>query len=466
MEAEQNFPYNRHSIIVVLGLGITLVMVQWLVQNLSHRFAYDTDVLTTPIVAFVTIQIFAGLCYLLAVALLYRLEVGRTLFALAILAGIVMRLVLFGSTPILEVDFYRYLWDGAVSANGFNPYQYEPLQASGTELHTLSKQSGAVLERINYQHLRTIYPPLTQAFFAIAYWIDSWNLNAWRTVLLVADSIGFLMIIALLKKLRLPTALSLIYWWNPLLLQQTYNAAHMDILLVAPLVGFIWLMIDHRYWQASCLLVIAAGIKLWPLVLLPFVLRPLIARPRELMLAILAGLVLFVLLIFPVFLFGLGENSGLGAFANHWQRNSGIFPVIESSITSLVPDPAFTARLVVAVLVGAVAVFLGLKRNPLPERLIQYLLAVVALLFLLSPAQFPWYTLWFLPLLCFYRSFALLLLSALMPVYYLKFYSLDLGMPELYDQILVWIQYLPVLILLVLKLPVPRTKSSWQTSHS
>ncbi|RMF61844.1 MAG: hypothetical protein D6748_00750, partial [Calditrichaeota bacterium] len=47
---------------------------------------------------------------------------------LILLLGLVVRVLMFFSSPILEDDYYRYLWDGAVSANGFNPYQYSPAE--------------------------------------------------------------------------------------------------------------------------------------------------------------------------------------------------------------------------------------------------------------------------------------------------------------------------------------------------
>ncbi len=55
-----------------------------------------------------------------------RLPVSRFLLAAMLLIGLLMRALLFDSYPVLEIDFYRYLWDGAVLANGFNPYALPP----------------------------------------------------------------------------------------------------------------------------------------------------------------------------------------------------------------------------------------------------------------------------------------------------------------------------------------------------
>jgi hypothetical protein len=73
----------------------------------------------------------------------------------------------------------------------------------------------------------------------------------------------------------------------------------------------------------------------------------------------------------------------------------------------------------------------------------------VAAAFLLSPAQFPWYFLWVLPLLPFEPRAPLLLLTALLPLYYLRFYFKDLGRVNTFDYGIVWLEYAPVWALLV-----------------
>jgi len=98
------------------------------------------------------------------------------------------------STPILEDDYYRYLCDGGVLANGFNPYRYSPreliddsAQNIPADLLQLVKDADPIPKRINYLWLRTIYPALSAGAFALAHRIGPWNPNAWRLVLLTTD---------------------------------------------------------------------------------------------------------------------------------------------------------------------------------------------------------------------------------------------------------------------------------------
>ena len=49
-------------------------------------------------------------------------------------------------------------------------------------LDELLHEAGVILERINYPGLTTVYPPVAQAAFALAYWLKPWSLDAWRLV--------------------------------------------------------------------------------------------------------------------------------------------------------------------------------------------------------------------------------------------------------------------------------------------
>ena len=106
--------------------GLGLVVLHLTLAWLSPSFDFDRDLLSKPVLALVGIECLAGLIYLLAVWKLRDATGGRALMGWIIAVGLVLRLSLLTSTPMLEDDFYRYLWDGAVTANGFNPYSHAP----------------------------------------------------------------------------------------------------------------------------------------------------------------------------------------------------------------------------------------------------------------------------------------------------------------------------------------------------
>jgi hypothetical protein len=99
-----------------------------------------------------------------------------------------------------------------------------------------------------------------------------------------------------------------------------------------------------------------------------------------------------------------------------------------------------------------VVTFLVIREDHLddPELAGRFLLPT-AVMFFLSPAQFPWYFLWLLPFLALRASFPLLLLTALLPIYYLRFYFEARQATDFFDYWIVWLQYLPVGSLLIYK---------------
>ncbi len=50
---------------------------------------------------------------------------------------------------------------------------------------------------MNHSYLRSIYPPVAQAAFALAHWIGPWEVSAWRLVLLLFDTmtLGLLILV-------------------------------------------------------------------------------------------------------------------------------------------------------------------------------------------------------------------------------------------------------------------------------
>jgi alpha-1,6-mannosyltransferase len=73
----------------------------------------------------------------------------------------------------------------------------------------------------------------------------------------------------------------------------------------------------------------------------------------------------------------------------------------------------------------------------------------VAALYLLSPTQFPWYYLWLLPFLTIHSQISFLLLTPLLSLYYMRFYFTARGMANIHDNGIVWVQFVPVWMMLI-----------------
>ena len=135
---------------------------------------------------------------------------------------------------------------------------------------------------------------------------------------------------------------------------------------------------------------------------------------------------------------GSGLWQGFVTFAEHWQTNSLVFPVLHQMIA----DRWLTNGIVAVCLAGAVWVALGWNSGGNDDRFLRGCFFVMGALLLLSPVGNPWYFLWVMPFVCLFPRASWLLLSGLLGLYYTAFYFLYHGEPETFRWV-VWLEYLP-----------------------
>ena len=361
-----------------------------------------------------------------------------------IAAGLVARALLFPGPAILEDDFYRYHWDGQVTAAGLDPYAGPPAEfvthpvvedllaelgeeakPVAREFEDVAEQGRETLLRVNNPHISTIYTPLTQLAFAAAQIMTPWQDTGWKLIILICEILCLGGLIAALRQMNQPTFLAAIYWWNPLVLKELSNSMHMDALLMPFLAGMVWLCAArHRRLMALCTSV-AAAIKIWPLLILPALWRK---SGLSLFWGIVAGATVLVLL--GPQLAAMTESSGLTRYAADWQRNSLAFPILLGILTPLFDDPAGTGRILVAAVLTAITLGYWVRQSEDPEDLLATAGTLILLLCLLSPTGYPWYTLWILPFAVVMPRTPWLLLTACAPFYYLGFWLQAYGLNE------------------------------------
>ena len=398
--------------------------------------------------------------------------------------GLAARALFFGSTPIYEDDWNRYLWDGFVAAHHENPYKHSPeniylLGASAEQLPAqeipeslhklsrLSEENGDFVRRINSPQYTTIYPPAAVAVFTAAAYIGPLNLDVLRIFFWLSEALTlFLMMKALTVYGRSPLWMTL-YALNPLIIYAGMNAAHMDILLLPALLGAL-IAIKTRPFVSAVLLSIAAAIKIWPLLLAPIYYRHWLKRP-----AIYVGAALMIALLSLLFLWpllaALGEESGTSAYAATWQRSTYLYPLIDEFIGKLTGYWSTPARLLIAASCIGLSLWLGFKplhgqwsREKLIDSLPLHLLLVTFIFFLLSPTGFPWYLIWLFAFLPFAPRYSAAMLTVLLPIYYVRYALGELNIYAVYTDWLVPLQFSIPLGLLLLEL----TRGDWRASRA
>ena len=299
--------------------------------------------------------------------------------------AVVFRLCGLAGGPFFEDDFYRYLWDGYRFATTGTPYGAAP-EAFFVDPAVPPLLQG-VLDGINYPELPTIYAPVTQAVFLLAYWLQPASVTALQAILIAID----LAVVALLLRLA-PARNVLLYAWCPLVIKEVAFTAHPDGAGVCLLLAAIVLARDRRWPAAAVCLGLAAGSKTFGLVLVPLVLAG--ARVRH---WLLCGATLAAVYA-PFALRGATDLASLQVFAREWEFNSALFGLLAAGM------PRDGARLLLgAAFAGCWGWYYvkylrgGSRGIPRGDWLYGALLAA-------SPVINPWYLLWLLPFAAVYPS--------------------------------------------------------------
>ncbi len=418
----------------------------------SQHYTYGTSALEQPVVLIVLLMMLAGLVVPIWVFIGRRYGPSlktTSVLSFLFLSGLFLRLIFLGSTPIYEDDWYRYLWDGAIVAEGFNPYLFAPadfldplLQTEISPVLLGLSENPLFPERINYPYVTTIYPPVTQGFFALAHFITPLGLTGWRIVLLLSEITAFFLMVKALRLYGQAAFWSALYWINPLVIMTTMNAAHMDALLT-PFIMLALIAVYHRkVWMTSFMLILAAGIKIWPLILAPLFLK---STQQNYIKIVFFGAFIGVgaLLILSPMLLSLSYESGLIAYSEGWQKNAFLFKAFDASLSGF---PELTSRLVVVAFILAITAWLFF--TPLKIQLPHACLLLVSSLFFLSPTGYPWYAVWIFMFLPFRPNYGLALLSATLPLYYARYMLAEAGSRDIFENILVPLQFgIPIIVL-------------------
>ncbi len=538
---KKSFP--RRHLLFILG-GLSLACYFWM-AHLSRQFNWGEGYSDRPILTYLAIYFCLFALYAGGVALVHSGLQTRWTFWAMVAFGLAFRLTLLPAQQIQEDDVYRYLWDGKVFAHGINPFKYAPDEVSEfkqfiirepdrfeltydadsilelarlAQLKWANDTSLVFMERINHPGVATIYPPLAQYVFRAVHHLQPDSILAMRLAFLVFDGIAFTFIVLTLSALGRNRNWSLVYFWCPLVIKETFNSTHLDIIGIAFLCGSIYFLTQKRFYWAIGFLALSVLGKLYPVILLPLYLKEQ-ARGLNLKSAWQGwalSLTLFVSLIVTLYLpfltIGSKAFAGLQRFSTYWQSNDSIFALLvwwfetavglesQGTVGFSYDLPSLAAKITVVIVLLITLAYLLLRKPsaspdphamsspdglsaafneagrqaaapaPLPAKAdegtaqaslpekelddathslsaLRDIFIIMALVFLLSPVQNPWYLCWVLPFLCIFPWRSWILLTGLVGLYYLEFYF-DYQDMRQYISWIPWFEYLPFYLLL------------------
>lgn len=338
--------------------------------------------------------------------------------------GLLFRWLLLQTFPTLSSDVFRYMWDGYVTANGVSPYAY-PIDAAQLDWLDVSFRAQA-----NHAWMASPYMPAAQWFFAAIALFYPLDPLSFQTSAVLFDLGTAFIVSRLLRLAGLPAHRLLIYLWNPLVVVETAQGAHVDALMVLLMILAVYAMarsanraggasraesprtVDRApvfSVMAPALLALATLTKLIPVLLAPIFWWRLNWGSRLLYVYLTIGM-----LVSPALRAGLGltgELDGRGLFGalriynKQWNFNSGIFRWLEDWLETMgIVDPMVQAQEIVYFLlfVLLVSAWRSSRHAPFDLRATMRWLAVpLAGYLLLATTVHPWYLLALMPFLPF-----------------------------------------------------------------
>ena len=198
----------------------------------------------------------------------------------------VFRAIFILAIPNLSQDFYRFIWDGRMILEGFNPYLYTPESfiSQGKFPIAQAQELYNGMQSLNASHF-TNYPPLNQLCFIIAGVFSGNNIlgsaMVLRLIIITADFGTLHFGRKLLKKLNLPEHNIFWYILNPFIIIELTGNLHFEGVMIFFLVWSLYLLYSNKWKLAAVVLGCSISVKLIPLLFLPLFFQWFMKRPLD-----------------------------------------------------------------------------------------------------------------------------------------------------------------------------------------
>jgi alpha-1,6-mannosyltransferase len=318
------------------------------------------------------------LFYLSYLFVIKKADAGSKSVVLIIVFGLLFRLVLIPSSPSTSDDVYRYVWEGKLIVNGFNPFEVAPNDDSLKSLHTKKYPS-----LVSFPEMTTIYPTIAQVVFAAGYIISGENDIGIKIIYLFAELMTLIFIVLILRQRKLNPSLVILYSWMPLPIMEFFVNSHIDAIGITFFVMFVYLMLTNKYLIASVPFALGVMTKMYPLIFLPLLIKKLGLIKTTIFVAIVS--VICISLLYPLIPEEHPVADSLTTYLRNWSFNGSFYAVIYS-ITGNGYDAKSLVFALMIVSIGNIAI-----------RYKDFLKAVygVWLCFIMfSATLYPWYLGW------------------------------------------------------------------------
>lgn len=183
------------------------------------------------------------------------------------------RIVFIVAIPCLSDDFYRFIWDGKLFINGYNPYLFIPSEIINSDIANTAGLTQELYEGLNSPNYYTVYPPINQLLFSLGGFFSKYGMLAGiiaiRVPIIIAEFFLIKYIRKLLEALKFSQSKVLWYALNPLVIIELSGNLHYEGMMMLCIVIAIYWLMQNKWGGAAVWWAMAISIKLIPILFLP-----------------------------------------------------------------------------------------------------------------------------------------------------------------------------------------------------
>lgn len=392
----------------VLAASVSLVLFFWFAYYLDRTHFYEL----------------AGLYTGLFIAFFYvfKKEAKNSSFLLGL--SVLFRLVFLFAIPNLSQDFYRFIWDGRMLLEGFNPYISLPETFINERNFPIPQAIDLYqgMGELNGSHY-TNYPPLNQLNFFLAALFSNTSILGATVVLRLQIILADIGIIyfgkKILRKMGLPVHHIFLYALNPFIIIELTGNLHFEAVMLFFFVWSLYLLLQRKWVLSAILLALSVSIKLIPLLFLPLFYQWFIAPNKDSRIVSIKGLLRFlgyvgivvgvtIALFLPFLSPDLisSYSNSVGLWFRNFEFNASIY-YIAREIGYLFRgwnEIAIIGKIMPVLTILFLLIISLFRKNRTPQQLITALLLGLSFYYFTTTTMHPWY-LAFLVLLCTFTNY-------------------------------------------------------------
>lgn len=391
---------------VISLLKLNKIPILLALTSVAFYLSFAYDLVRTDYVKLISL-------YTALFFLFYKLvQITKGNFKLLVGLAILFRLIFLLAIPNLSQDFYRFIWDGRMILEGFNPYLHTPESfiLNGQFPIAQAQELYNGMGELNGSHLSN-YTPFNQMFFVVA------GLFAGKSIMgsiiimrvfIIAADIGTLYFgKKLLEKLNIP--IHNIFWYllNPFIIIELTGNLHFEGIMVFFLIWGLYLF-HIGYWKvAAIIFACSVSIKLIPLIFLPLFFQSFIKKESEnkwpSIFKSLGKLLTFygiVLLILALSFIPFFNSESITNYANtvalwfqRFEFNASFYYIAREIGYAFrgFNEIAIIGKVIPVVVISFVLILTFFRKNRTTFELITAMLLVLSFYYFMSTTVHPWY---------------------------------------------------------------------------